>query len=65
MPGDLPEIIQIALICKEYGWTEYDYYEASEEFTRAIIARRLVEAKLRKEEQDKLEQEINRNAAKR
>jgi hypothetical protein len=57
--GPVPELIEIALICKEYGWTEYDYDEASEEFTQAIRARRNVEAVLRKQENEKLEKEIN------
>lgn len=60
----MPEVITVALICKEYGWTEYEYDEASEEFTQAIRARRRVEATLRKEENDKLQEEINKNASK-
>lgn len=55
----MPAIIQQALICKEYGWTEYQYDNASEEFLQAIVARRTVEATLRKEENDKLQQEID------
>lgn len=52
----MPEIMQIALICKEYGWTYDEYMDQPEEFTDAIIARRQVEAVVEKDQADKIKQ---------
>lgn len=51
--GTIPGILMKAIICKEYGWDEYQYDNASEEFIEAIIARREVEAVMEKREMDK------------
>ena len=52
----MPELIEIALICKEYGWTYDEYMDQPEEFTDAIIARRQVEAVVEKDEMEKIKQ---------
>jgi hypothetical protein len=50
------------MICKEYGWTYYEYDDQPEEFLQAISAKRNVEATLRNEQNDKLERDIKSNA---
>nr|DAE05964.1 MAG TPA: hypothetical protein [Myoviridae sp. ctNYa18]DAR94119.1 MAG TPA: hypothetical protein [Caudoviricetes sp.] len=50
-------MIQIALICKEYGWTYDEYMDQPEDFTAAILARRQVEAVVEKEQIDKAGQQ--------
>lgn len=51
----MPQLIEMSLICKEYGYTEEEYWNMSEDFLAAIRARRAVEAHLKKEEYDKIE----------
>jgi hypothetical protein len=53
----VPQIIQIALVCKEYGWTYDEYMDQPEDFTAAILARRQVEAVVEKEQIDKARQQ--------
>ncbi len=49
-------MIQIACICKEYGWTEDQYLDQSEEFIGAVIARRQVEATVESDKLKEMEQ---------
>lgn len=51
--------MEIVRICKEYGYTEEEYWDLSEDFTHAIRARRQVEANIRSEQNKKMEQQAN------
>ena len=51
--------MEIVRICKEYGYTEEEYWDLSEEFTLAIRARRQVEANIRAEQNKEMERQAN------
>lgn len=52
--------MEIVNICKEYGYTEEEYWNLSEDFTSAIRARRQVEAKIKSEQNKELESKMRK-----